>query len=230
MAGQSEFDFRDNTENSINGVLWWQLNSHLQWGPTLGFTDTEFDNRDNSNNQHNDVKRYNVGINLLYQYTENTLASLNIGYQDNEIDDDANNTLGAISVADTNEDDTYVGNLTITNQLNDVIDHQLQFSFRQNLGTAATVNLNEDFTATYAVNWDFIRYWTIRGQLNFLKSRESSAGGENAEIYTTSAGINRKISAQSDISLDYKRTEKFSSQNNRDYERNEIRLLLGYDF
>ena len=227
-SADSDFDFRDKTALILESILLAQINSLLQAGPFVHYIHGKYDNRDRAGFRHNDTDDFEIGLNMRYQISAGTLATLSIGYQEFFVDEDNSSTPAGIPVIN-DEDDGVTVEFNLYDELSEFIRHRLFVSYRRNAGTSPSINFSEDILTTYNVIWEFIRDWELIGQFTWLKTNESG-DGEIADIFITLAGMRYNISPKSHMSLDYRRSEKFSNSRGRDYERNEIRFLFGYDF
>ena len=249
-SSDSDFEFRDNSAYIIDSIILSQINSQIQAGPFVRFVRYEYDERarprvtpTGTNNsaigfRHPDTDNFEAGVNVRYQISATTLASLSVAYQELFVDEDSSDTPPGVPIINDEDDGISIA-FSLHDKLSDFVNHRLLASYRRNPGTSPTINYSEDIDATYNVSWHFVRDWELIGQFTWLKTNESSRAGEIADVFINLAGLRYHISPRSNVSLDYRRTEKFSNrrqdQNDpnspgRDYERNEIRFLFSYDF
>ena len=228
-SADSDFEFRDNSAYIFDGIVLSQVNSQLQAGPFVRFVRHEYHERDRAGFRHNDTDNFEAGVNVRYQISASTLASLSVAYQELFVDEDASNTPVGVPIINDEDEGVSVA-FNLYDRLSDFVNHHLSVSYRRNPGTSPTINFSEDILTSYNIIWQFIRDWELIGQFTWLKTNESSRAGEIADIFINLAGLRYHISPKSNVSLDYRRSEKFSNVRGRDYERDEIRFLFAYDF
>lgn len=225
-ADDETFNFKDKAEHSVDGLLMWEMNSYTELGPYVRFTDTRFVEDD----LNNDATTTELGINVTYQLSETLTSSGKLGFQVMNVNSD-NSTRGGTTVKD--ERDGLTGSLGIAQQVTDLIQQQLQFSFSRPIGVSRTVNFSEDFTTTYSLNWQFTQQWAFSGQLTYLDANESGTFGEHGKTLTTAGGVRRSIGQRADIALGFRRTQKLSNNTTNidsEYDRNEATLNFNYNF
>ena len=227
-SDKEKFEFRDNSAYIIDAVLLTQVNTLVQAGPYVRYVESDFHNRDSAGFRHHDTSDFQIGLNVRYRMSAATTAILSLGFQELFVDEDAADTPAGAPVF-TDEDDGIIVHFRLYNELSDFVKHNLLVSYGRNPGTSTNINFSEDILTTYNIGWEFTQDWELLGQFTWLKTNESG-DGELADLFITLAGLRYNISPKSDLSLDYRRSEKFSDLPGRDYERDEFRLLFAYDF
>ncbi|MFW6414499.1 MAG: outer membrane beta-barrel protein, partial [Verrucomicrobiota bacterium] len=227
----SRYEYQDNVRNTFHINTPYRINRALRLGPYVRWEHIDYEESDNLRpfgvylvpEEKADRTTPEAGISFLYQPEDRLLTvEGSLGYEWMDVDE--TNPL----VDD--EEDGVTGNLTVHYPTSEFTTHSLSVSHgRKQAITSLFANYSEDTRYTYAIRSNIMSDVTVSGSLSYLNVRESDFG-ETADIYRAGVGTSYQFTRKLKGSARYEYVTKNSNQAGSDYDRNQVRLTMHYDF
>lgn len=219
---ENNFAFLNRNTSSFGGRTGVRWTSQLTAGLGATYSTTAYDNTD----IQNDGSSYSVGPFADMVLTEYLSASANLNFQGSAFDTKVNN---GGTIADNNGFKNFVWSLSVRNQLNRLLSHQIQYSRFTTLGIGS--NFTEIDMVTYGFNLDLIK--DLTSTVNFTYQWNKDSGGTSAEkaaLWTFTPMISYPLIKNGAASLTYSHTEKETTRFESNYQQNTISVQLSYNF
>lgn len=228
-----EYEYQDNVRNTFLINTPYRINRDLRLGPYVRWEHIEYEDSDELAwlpalgtfvpREKADRTTPEAGISFLYQPEDLLLtAEGSIGYEWMDVDEPDPRI--------NDEEDGVTGDLAVHYPSSEFTTHTLRVSHgRKQAITSLFANYSKDTRYTYAISSNIMPDVTVNGDISYLDTRESDYG-ESADIYRIGVGTGYQFSRKLRGSVRYEYVTKDSDRETSEYDRNQVRLTLNYDF
>ena len=229
-----QYEYQDNNRNILFLNALYQMNPKLQVGPYARWEKIDYDDTDQTtplpvgpflvsvSREKADRTTPEVGMSFLYQREAGFTVEGSAGYEFMDVD--------PTNPFITDEEDGFTGDISCIFSTSRKTQHSLRVSHdRKQALTSLFANYSEETSYSYAVSSNIMPDVTVSGDLTYLDIRESDRG-ENADIYRVGVGTGYQFTRKLNGRIRYEYVKKNSDRSGSDYDRNQVRLTLSYDF
>jgi len=218
-VNNSTYNYQDHASDAFNAVFAWRVNRYLEIGPYARWERYVYDT-----DEHNDSTAIEGGLAFLYEGPRSLTLEGCVGY---EILDFVNENHQSAS----NDGEGGTFRLSATYLASERMQHILYGAYERYQGTLGPrVNFSRDLTVGYTIQVEPIQFWTFRGGVDWLNIHESDDTGEDANLVRFHIEATYQLSDKTAVSLSYRRTDKASQQDDREYRQNLVELALSHKF
>lgn len=217
LALDNVFDYRDKYTHYLTSAVDWRVNRRATVG-TYGSLRVHRHKRP----QNNDADEFEVGLRGDQGLSDVLTLYLSGAYQGVDMDTGNSPTV-------TGQSSGFTGTAKLAWDLTRHFSHWLQTVYYRRLGTSPDVNLTEDWKSSYGLYWTFTEDWYFTYTLAHLNSREVANDGETSDTLINDMRLGYSL-ARTSVYAGYRRTDRFSDLDDRDYRQNEVSLGMIYDF